>query len=32
MRRYKVVSIEAKTIHVQDMQFNNTQTLPLLTN
>jgi hypothetical protein len=29
MRRYKVVSIEAKTIHVEDMQFNNTQTLPL---
>lgn len=32
MRRYKVVSIEAKTIHVEDMQFNNTQTLPLLEN
>jgi hypothetical protein len=32
MRRYKVVSIEAKTIQVQDMQYNNTQTLPLLTN
>ncbi len=32
MRRYKVVSIEAKTIQVEDMQYNNTQTLPLLTN
>jgi hypothetical protein len=31
MRRYKVVSIEARTIHVEDMQYNNTQTLPLLT-
>ena len=32
MRRYKVVAIEAKTIKVEDMQYNNTQTLPLLTN
>jgi hypothetical protein len=32
MRRYKVVSIEAKTIHVEDMQYNNTQTLPLIEN
>lgn len=32
MRRYKVVSIDSKSIQVQDMQNNNTQTLPLLTN
>jgi len=32
LRRYKAISIEAKTIHVQDMQYNDTQTLPLLTN
>ena len=32
LRRYKVVSIDAKSIQVQDMQNNNTQTLPLLSN
>jgi hypothetical protein len=32
LRRYRVVSIEAKSIRVEDMQNNNTQTLPLLTN
>ena len=32
MRRYKVVSIEPKSIQVQDLQTNNTLTLPLLTN
>jgi hypothetical protein len=32
MRRYRIVSIEAQTIHVEDMQFKDTQTLPLLTN
>jgi hypothetical protein len=32
LRRYRVVSIEAKSIRVEDMQFKNTQTLPLLTN
>jgi hypothetical protein len=32
LRRYRVVSIEAKSIRVEDMQYNNTQTLPLLTN
>jgi len=30
LRRYRVVSIEAKTIEVEDMQNNNKQTLPLL--
>jgi hypothetical protein len=32
LRRYKVLSIDAKSIQVQDMQNNNTQMLPLLTN
>jgi hypothetical protein len=32
LRRYRVVSIEAKSIRVEDMQYNDTQTLPLLTN
>jgi len=32
MRRYKVISIGPRSIQVQDMQTNNTQTLPLLTN
>jgi hypothetical protein len=32
LRRYRVVSIEAKSIRVEDMQNQNTQTLPLLTN
>ena len=32
LRRYRVVSIEAKSIRVEDMQYKNTQTLPLLTN
>jgi hypothetical protein len=32
MRRYRVTTIEAKSIQVQDLQNNNTQTLPLLTN
>jgi hypothetical protein len=31
-RRYRVISIEAKTIQVEDMQNNNRQTLPLLVN
>jgi hypothetical protein len=31
LRRYRVVTIEAKTIQVEDMQNKNTQTLPLLT-
>lgn len=32
LRRYKVISIDPKAIQVQDMQNNNQQTLPLLTN
>jgi hypothetical protein len=32
LRRYRVVSIDAKSIRVEDMQYKNTQTLPLLTN
>jgi hypothetical protein len=32
MRRYRVVTIDAKTIQVEDMQNKNTQTLPLLAN
>ena len=32
MRRYRVISIEARSIQVEDMQNNNRQTLPLLTN
>ena len=29
LKRYKVLSVDAKSIQVQDMQNNNTQTLPL---
>ena len=32
MRRYRVVSVEEKSIRVEDMQYQNTQTLPLLQN
>lgn len=32
LRRYKVLSVDAKSIQVVDMQNNNQQTLPLLTN
>jgi hypothetical protein len=32
LRRYRVISIDAKTIDVEDMQSNNKQTLPLLAN
>jgi hypothetical protein len=32
MRRYKVVSIDLKSIQVEDMLFHDTQTLPLLAN
>ena len=32
LRRYKVLSVDAKSIQVQDMQNNNTQVLPLLSN
>jgi hypothetical protein len=32
LRRYKVLSIDPKSIQVQDMQNNNTQVLPLLAN
>lgn len=32
LRRYRVVSIEEKSIRVEDMQYQNTQTLPLLEN
>lgn len=32
LRRYRIVTIDARTIQVEDMQNKNTQTLPLLTN
>lgn len=32
LRRYKVLSVDPKSIQVQDMQTNNTQVLPLLVN
>jgi len=32
LRRYRVVSIEARSIRVEDLQYKDTQTLPLLTN
>jgi hypothetical protein len=32
MRRYKIISVDPKSIQVEDMQNNNKQTLPLLTN
>jgi hypothetical protein len=32
LRRYKVIAVDPKTIQVEDMQNNNKQTLPLLTN
>jgi hypothetical protein len=32
LRRYKVIAVDAKSIQVEDMQNNNRQTLPLLTN
>jgi hypothetical protein len=32
LRRYKVIAVDAKSIQVEDMQNNNKQTLPLLTN
>ena len=32
LRRYRVISIEEKSIRVEDMQFQNTQTLPLMAN
>jgi hypothetical protein len=32
LRRYKVIALDAKSIQVEDMQNNNRQTLPLLTN
>lgn len=32
VRRYRVISVDAKTIEVEDMQNNNKQTLPLLAN
>ena len=32
MRRYRVVTVDTKTIEVEDMQNNNKQTLPLLMN
>jgi hypothetical protein len=32
LRRYRIVTIDLKTIQVEDMQNKNTQTLPLLTN
>jgi hypothetical protein len=32
LRRYRVISIEEKSIRVEDMQYQNTQTLPLVAN
>ena len=32
LRRYKVLAVDAKSIQVEDMQTNNTQVLPLLSN
>ena len=32
LRRYRVLSIAAKSIQVEDLEYNDTQTLPLLTN
>ena len=32
LRRYRVMSIDAKSIQIEDMQNHNTQTLPLLAN
>ena len=32
LRRYRVITIDAKAIQVEDMQNNNKQTLPLLAN
>ncbi len=32
LRRYRVIAIEARSIQVEDLQNNNKQTLPLLTN
>jgi hypothetical protein len=32
LRRYRVISIDAKSIQIEDMQNHNTQTLPLLAN
>lgn len=32
MRRYKIITVDPKSIQVEDMQTNNRQTLPLLTN
>jgi hypothetical protein len=32
MRRYRVIAVEANSIQVEDMQNNNKQTLPRLTN
>jgi hypothetical protein len=32
LRRYRIVTIDLKTIQVEDMQNKNTQTLPLLAN
>ena len=32
VRRYRIISVDAHSLQVQDMQNNNTQTLPLLAN
>jgi hypothetical protein len=32
LRRYRVIAVDAKSIQVEDLQTNNKQTLPLLTN